>query len=166
MNAQQAIDLLHRIVRFGVVGILNNLGGYLLFLLITALGVDPKLTVAVFYPLALLINYLTHAKYSFRHHNIDVRTGLRFVAVNGVGLLTNILLLYVFVDRLHYRHEIVQLVAIFVVGFELFFLNSLFVFRGQAAEPHESTAPLQDLSSGSAEGPRAADADARGPAAP
>ena len=60
-------DTIRQFIRYGIVGLLSNLLGYMIYLLITWLGVDPKLTVTLFYPLAATIAYSGHAQYSFSY---------------------------------------------------------------------------------------------------
>ncbi|HEY8383534.1 MAG TPA: GtrA family protein [Microvirga sp.] len=120
-------------VRFAFVGALNNLGGYLLYLAVTTLGADPKLTVSILYPVGVLINYLTHARVSFRARGLGTGTAARFVCAHTVGLLLNLALLTLFVDQLGLPHQAVQLVAVGVVGVVLYALFKLFVFVEQTA---------------------------------
>lgn len=115
-------------IRFICVGILNNIGGYILYIAVTWAGVDPKVTVAMFYPVAVLINYLTHARYSFGSQGDHGRRLPRYIVVYVLALLINIGMLAVFHDRLGYRHELVQFAAFGVVGTFLFFSMKFFVF--------------------------------------
>lgn len=115
-------------LRFIVVGVLNNLGGYLLYIAVTWAGVDPKLTVAMFYPVAVLINYLTHARYSFDSRGDHGRRLPRYIVVYMLALLVNLGMLALFHDRMGFRHEFVQFAAFGVVGTFLFFSMKFFVF--------------------------------------
>lgn len=125
--------MLIQIIRYGVVGIANNLLGYLLYLLVTWLWLDPKVVVTLLYPIGAAIAYFGHAKYAFLHKGRHQKPILRYVVAHVIGYLTNILLLHFFVDILALPHQFVQLAAIVIVAAQLFFLLKYFVFRKRVA---------------------------------
>ena len=128
---------LRQIIRYGVVGLLSNLLGYLVYLLITWLGVDPKLTVTLFYPLAATIAYSGHAKYSFSYKGGHAGGFSRYVVVHVFGYLLNITTLYFFVDVLFYPHQLVQLCNIFLVAGFLFVAFKYFAFQSDQEEARQ-----------------------------
>jgi len=117
-----------QIIRYGAVGSLNNLLGYLIYLAVTWLGIDPKLAVTILYPVGVLTAYFGHARYSFSFKGSRAYGLLRYLIAQLVGYGANILMLYTFSDRLGFPHQAVQAVAIFVVGGILFLLLKYFVF--------------------------------------
>lgn len=121
-------DTLFQLVRYGIVGVANNFLGYLIYLGITWLGVDPKLAVTIMYPIGALIAYFSHAKYSFSYEGDNGSGLIRYVLAHFIGYGANISLLYIFSDRMGYAHQLVQAVAIFVVAGLLFVLFRHFVF--------------------------------------
>lgn len=123
--------MIMQIIRYGVVGVITNLLGYLVYLFVTWLGVDPKVTVGVLYPIAATIGYFGHSKYSFSHDERHRDAMPRYVVAHVVGYLSNILLLYVFVDKLHYPHQLVQLMAIFILVFYFFIVLRVYVFKSE-----------------------------------
>ena len=120
-----------QVVRYGVVGILNNSLGYLIYLLLTWYWLDPKVAVSLLYPIGALTAYFGHSKYSFRYSGKSTRGWLRFAIAQLLGYGLNVLLLYVFSDRLMYPHQLVQAAAIFVVAGFLFLLFKYYVFHNQ-----------------------------------
>lgn len=121
------------LIRYGLVGLVVNMLGYLVYLGVTWLGVSPKITVTLFYPVAVLSGYFLHARYSFGYQG-KTRTGLvRYGLAHVVGYLTNIGLLFLFVDLFGYPHEAVQLVAIFIVAGQLFLIFRFFVFKTRSS---------------------------------
>lgn len=123
-----------QIIRYGVVGVLSNLSGYLVYLGVTWLGLEPKLAVSMLYPVGALIAYFSHARYSFAYQG-KVGHGLaRYVVAHGIGYGTNLLLLYVFHDLMHFPHQLVQAFAIVAVGGILFLLFRYFVFPARPVE--------------------------------
>jgi putative flippase GtrA len=118
-------------IRYGVVGASLNLFGFLIYLGVTWLGMEPKLAVTVFYPLGVLYGYFAHKRVSFRHNGSlrNIWPMVRYVFVYFLGYLFNIGLLQLFHDRIGYPHQWVQMAAIFVVAGFLFIALELFVFR-------------------------------------
>ena len=120
-------DLL-QLIRYGVVGLFSNLAGYLVYLLITWLGVDPKITVTFLYPLGAAIAYYGHARYSFSYRGRHLNGFVRYVITHVFGYLLNVGSLYLFVDILGHPHQLVQLVNIFAVAGFLFLAFKFFAF--------------------------------------
>jgi len=114
--------------KYGVVGIINNLLGYLIYLLLTWFWLDPKLVVTLMYPIGAVTAYFGHAKYSFPYNGSHMRGIARYIIVHLMGYATNVGMLYLFWNRLGYSHQLVQAGAIVVVAFMLFFLFRYFVF--------------------------------------
>jgi len=126
LDKQQSMLL--QVFRYGVVGIMNNLLGYLIYLAITWLGLDPKITVTLLYPVGALTAYFGHARYSFSYRGKNHHGIFRYVIAHALGYGVNILLLYVLHDQMAFPHQLVQALAIFVVAGILFLLFRYFVF--------------------------------------
>jgi len=122
---------LGQIARYGVVGVLNNLLGYLIYLLVTWLWLDPKVAVTLMYPVGATTAYFGHAKYSFAYRGRTLHGIVRYVIAHIIGYGANIGMLYVFSDLLGYPHQLVQAIAIFAVAGILFLLFRYFVFTNQ-----------------------------------
>ena len=120
-----------QIVRYGVVGVLNNLLGYLIYLFLTWLWLDPKIAVTLLYPIGATTAYFGHARYAFSYQGHITHGFARYAAAHVIGYGANIFLLYLFVDILQYPHQLVQAAAIFVVAGILFLLFRYFVFPNQ-----------------------------------
>lgn len=116
------------IVRYGIVGVLNNLRGYLIYLLLTWLWFDPKAVVAIMYPVAAAMAYFGHARYSFSYEGSAPHGLFRYCIAHAIGYTTQIGILYVFHDVLGYPHQLVQIFAIFAVAGILYLLLRYFVF--------------------------------------
>jgi putative flippase GtrA len=114
--------------RYGVVGFANNAGGYLIYLLVTWFGVDPKLMVTIGYPIGALVGYFGNKQWSFSYKGRITPSLARYIMAHVGGYLINISMLYILVDRLGLTHQWVQMVAIFVVAGFLFLAMRFFVF--------------------------------------
>jgi len=119
---------LRQVIRYGLVGVLNNLLGYLIYLLITWFGVDPKIAITILYPAAAATAYFGHSKYSFSYQGRHTNTLLRYALAHFVGYGVNFVMLFVLSDRLKFPHQAVQASAIFVVAAILFLMFKYFVF--------------------------------------
>lgn len=120
--------LLHKIIRYSIVGVLSNLLGYLVYLLITFFWLEPKVAISFFYPIGATIAYFNHSKYSFSYrgkHSISI---LKYALVYFMGYVVNFMMLYFFSDYLKFPHQAVQMLAIFVVGGLLFVVLNYAVF--------------------------------------
>lgn len=117
-----------QVVRYGVVGVLNNLLGYLIYLLMTYFGLDPKIAVTILYPVSVATGYFGHFKYSFSYRKGHANTLLRYVLAHCVGYGVNVAMHLVFTDKLGFPHQAVQAAAILVVAGLLFLIFRYFVF--------------------------------------
>lgn len=130
---KELYPLFIHIVRYGVVGVLNNSLGYLIYLALTWRWLEPKVAVTLLYPIGALIGYFSHARYSFNYGGAPSRGLLRYGLAQVVGYLANISMIYVFADLLGLPHQAVQAAAIFVVAGLLFVLFRYFVFTNRHA---------------------------------
>jgi putative flippase GtrA len=127
INSQFIIE----IIRYGIVGLIINIFGYMLYLMVTWLGIDPKMSITILYPLAILYGYFAHKRVSFsRVQGIQkISRLIRYIIVYCCGYTVNLGLLYVLHDLLGYPHQWIQIISIFVVAVFLFFALKLFVFK-------------------------------------
>ena len=117
---------------YGVIGVINNLAWFSVYLLVTYLGVDPKLAMAVLYFLGATMSYVGNRRWSFRHEGQVSTSFAKYVVAHIGGIAINYAMLVVFVDRMGYPHQLVQGLAIFVVAAYLFVAMKLLVFKPQA----------------------------------
>lgn len=120
--------LLGQMIRYGVVGVTNNYSGYLIYLLVTWLWLDPKVAVTLMYPIGAATAYFGHARYSFAYSGRTSHSIVRYSIAHLIGYGANIGILYLFSDWLGYPHQLVQAVAIVAVASILYLLFRYFVF--------------------------------------
>ncbi|WP_076998634.1 GtrA family protein [Variovorax sp. KK3] len=133
MTKSDLIATVRQVVRYGVVGVLNNLLGYLIYLLVTWLWLDPKVAVTLMYPIGAVTAYFGHARYSFAYSGRTSHGLLRYAIAHVIGYGVNVGMLYVLSDRLGYPHQAVQAAAIVVVAGILYLLFRYFVFPNRPA---------------------------------
>lgn len=115
-------------LRFALVGVASNLGGYAAYLLVTWLGVAPKLAMSILYGIGAAIGYLGNRRWSFRHRGSIAASLPRYGLAHLLGYGINYLMLAWFADRLGHPHQLVQAAAIIVVAVFLFLAFRFFVF--------------------------------------
>jgi putative flippase GtrA len=117
-----------QLTRYAFVGIVNNLAGYLVYLLVTYLGVKPKLTMTLLYGIGAAIGYIGNRNLTFAHKGSLLGSGIRYFITHCVGYFINLAILIIFVDKIGYPHQWIQGIAIFVVASFLFIALKFFVF--------------------------------------
>jgi putative flippase GtrA len=118
-----------QLFRYGLVGIVSNLAGYMAYLLVTYLGVTPKITMSFLYGIAATVGFLGNQKLTFAYKGSSLGAGIRYAIAHFFGYLLNLTILIVMVDKFNYPHQWVQAIAIFVVAAFLFVTFKLFVFK-------------------------------------
>lgn len=119
---------IRQLVRYAAIGIASNLAGYLVYLLITWLGGEPKLTMTLLYGVGATVSYFANRKLTFAHQGSMLGSGARYVVAHLGGYLINLAMLYALADRMGHPHQLVQAAAIFVVAAYLFVALKFFVF--------------------------------------
>jgi putative flippase GtrA len=117
-----------QLFRYGLIGIATNLSLYLFYLLITYLGIEPKLSMTLAYIVGVLLGYIGHRNWTFEHKGALLGSGARYFIAHLFGYLINFLILLTFVDKLGYPHQWVQAAAIIIVACFLFVTFRFFVF--------------------------------------
>lgn len=133
MNAKEKQSLskkrtLRQLLSYALIGALTNLSGYAVYLYITYIGGDPKLTMTILYSFGALIGFFANRRFTFHHSGNIASAGIRYLTAQLLGYLLNLFLLVVFVDIFGFAHQIVQATAVVVVAIFLFVLSRIFVF--------------------------------------
>ena len=117
-----------QLLRYGLIGVATNLIGYLIYLAITYAGMEPKLAMSLLYLVGTSIGFYLNRSWTFAHEGSSLAGAYRFACVYFAGYLLNLLVLYVFVDRIGYPHQWVQAGAILLVAVFLFTCLKWWVF--------------------------------------
>lgn len=117
-----------QLIRYGMVGLVSNLAIYLLYLLGTFLGAEPKKAMTLLYIVGASVGFIGNRKWTFTHYGAFTKTALRYVVSHILGYLLNYVILFTFIDILEYTHQGVQAVAIVAVAGFLFILFKYYVF--------------------------------------
>lgn len=117
-----------QLIRYGLIGIGSNLAVYLLYLLVTHLGLEPKKAMTVLYISGAAIGFVGNRTWTFAHTGSLVEAGTKYALMHLFGYLLNLTILFTFVDRLGFPHQAVQAAAIILVAGFLFVAFKYFVF--------------------------------------
>lgn len=123
-----APEVLLQLARYGVAGVGTNLVAYILFLLLSASGIDHKLAMSMVYVAAASAGFFANRKWVFSSGSGLLGTGIRYSIAHVSGYLLNLSILWLFVDQLKYPYQYIQAAAIFVVAGFLFCVFRIFVF--------------------------------------
>lgn len=119
-------------LRFIIVGLASNLILYLLYLVLTAVGLGHKTAMTMLYLTGTLQTFIFNKRWTFSHHGNIQKSLLRYLIAYGVCYIFNFALLYILVDGLGWSHALVQGLAIVIVAALLFLIQKYWVFSGNS----------------------------------
>lgn len=131
--ASRAMSLHIQFRRYAIVGIVSNVAGYVLYLLITWLGVGPKMAMTSIYLVGVLQTFVFNRRWSFEFAGATTPALVRYATAYASGYVINFLALMLFVDKGGLPHRWVQGAMILVVAVMLFMAQRYWVFPGAAA---------------------------------
>ena len=117
-----------QLARYAIVGLFSNALVYLLYLAITALGMEHKLAMTLLYIIGTLQTFFFNKKWSFSHDGAAMPTLIRYLLAYASGYVINWFALYGLVDTLGYPHQIIQGLMVFAIAAYLFLLQKFWVF--------------------------------------
>jgi len=123
-----------QLTRYAVVGLASNAAGYLLYLLITSLGMGHKTAMTLLYVSGVLLTFIFNKSWSFNHDGAMHGALVRYIAAYAFGYVLNLAGLMLMADHWGLPHQWVQGGMIFVVAGTLFLLHRYWVFAGGGIE--------------------------------
>ena len=114
--------------RYAIVGFASNLIGYLLYIVLTSVGLGPKLAMSVLYAVGVLQTFVFNKNWSFGFNGAATPALVRYATIYALGYVINLLALMLLVDQAGLRHQLVQGVMILVVAVMLFIAQRYWVF--------------------------------------
>lgn len=130
---------LSQLVRYGVIGLASNAIGYVLYLLLTSLGMEPKMAMSLLYGIGVLQTFLFNKRWTFGHQGAHRLVFFRYCIAYGLGYLINLVVLLILVDQHGYQHELVQGVMILLLSLMLFLLQKFWVFQSIELQTIQTT---------------------------
>lgn len=117
-----------QLVRFGVVGIASNAVLYGAYLLLTAVGIPPKVAMTLLYAIGVAQTFFANRAWTFAASR-DRGQFARYCTAYAMGYLFQFAGLSLLVDGIGLPHQPVQGVLILCTAALLFALQKLWVFR-------------------------------------
>ncbi len=120
-------------LRYATVGIISNITGYLIYLVLNHAGCGPKLAMTLTYGLGVPQTFLFNRRWSFRFNGTVAPALVRYIIAYGLGYLINFLSLMLLVDKLGFSHVVVQGLIILIIAIFLFLAQKYWVFPSAPA---------------------------------
>ncbi|MDD5029646.1 MAG: GtrA family protein [Rhodoferax sp.] len=115
-------------LRYVLVGLGSNAVVYLVYLLLTRWGWNPKVAMSLLYLVGVLQTFVFNKRWSFRFNGAATPALLRYVTAYAVGYLIQLFALLLLVDQMRLPHQWVMGVMIVIVAAMLFFAQRYWVF--------------------------------------
>ena len=116
-------------LRFIAIGFTSNLVLYLIYVLLTGLGLGYKTAMTLLYCIGIAQTFLLQKRLTFNHQGFFRSSFFKYLTAYGLGYLVNFSALLFFVDYLAFPHELVQGLMILIIAVLMFLLLKLWVFR-------------------------------------
>ena len=80
MNNGRAFN---QLIRYSIVGITANIFGYAVYILLTVLGISPKISISVLYSALVIIGFFANRRFTFGHNG---HIGMKNLSINRIFL--------------------------------------------------------------------------------
>jgi putative flippase GtrA len=128
------MPLIVQFVKFGIVGVSNTLLFFAIYTLLLKLGVWYLAASGIGFSVGAVNGFLLNRRWTFADHKGDALTPVRWVVVQGCGLLLNLGLVATCVEVVGLNKLVGQAIAIIVVVVVTFAANRAWTFRAHPAE--------------------------------
>jgi len=115
-------------IRYVVVGLASNAIIYVIYLVLTRIGMGHKLAMSLLYAVGVLQTFFFNKKWSFRFDGAATPALVRYATAYALGYVVNLSALMLLVDQMGLPHQWVQGVMIVVVAVMLFLAQRYWVF--------------------------------------
>ena len=123
-------DDLTRFIKFGLVGVLNTIINWVLFILLNSIGLYYIISNIIAYSISTLNSYLWNSKWVFKYNGDNVnQTTFKFITLNIIGLVLNTIILFLLVDIIKLPKIISLIITTGIVMILNYFINKLWVFK-------------------------------------
>jgi putative flippase GtrA len=115
--------------RYLVVGAAANGAGYLVFFVLTAVGLDSVAAISILYPTQIALAFVLNRRWAFGHEGKVPVAMIKYVVAYAACYLLNVAALKLFADHMGLSHLAVQACAVVVLACLLFLVQRYWVFR-------------------------------------
>ncbi|PIQ52191.1 MAG: polysaccharide synthesis protein GtrA [Comamonadaceae bacterium CG12_big_fil_rev_8_21_14_0_65_59_15] len=124
----KAVPARQQFLRYVLVGLGSNAAVYVIYLLLTGWGWNPKVAMSLLYLVGVLQTFVFNKQWSFRFNGAATPAFVRYATVYAVGYVVNLSALLLLVDQMGWPHQWVQGAMIVVVAVMLFVAQRYWVF--------------------------------------
>ena len=121
-------------IRYVIVGLASNAVMYIAYIVLTLVGMGPKLAMSLLYGIGVLQTFVFNKNWSFRFEGAATPALVRYATVYAVGYVIQFLALMLLVDQIGLPHQWVMGALILFIALLLFLAQKFWVFR-QASAP-------------------------------
>lgn len=121
-------------IRYVIVGLASNAVIYIAYIVLTLVGMGPKLAMSLLYGVGVLQTFVFNKNWSFRFDGAATPALVRYATVYAVGYVIQFLALMLLVDQIGLPHQWVMGALILFIALLLFLAQKFWVFR-QASAP-------------------------------
>tara|TARA_B100001939_G_scaffold727_1_gene684 strand:- start:1350 stop:1724 length:375 start_codon:yes stop_codon:yes gene_type:complete len=115
-----------KFISFGFVGVIQNLLGFVAYLILVSLSISPQVAVLILYPLGALISLYGNRRFTFRN-SADKNFIIKFSSIYFLGLLINLSIIQIFVSYYGYDYRLIQLIAMLLIAAGIYFSLNKFI---------------------------------------
>ncbi|WP_194192042.1 GtrA family protein [Clostridium chrysemydis] len=129
-----------KVAKFAIVGVLNTLISWVLFIVLNWLGVYYLAANIIANSIAVVHSYLWNSIWVFKYKGsakAKLKASIKFILLNVVGIGINALIMYVAVDFFNLNKLIAMVVATGFVMVLNYVVNRLWVFKEEVEEVKE-----------------------------
>lgn len=120
---------LGQIIRYGIVGLVSNAIGYLLYIIFTWIGFGPKLAMTLLYCIGVIQTFVFNKRWSFRFLGAATPALVRYASMYAIGYGVNFLTMLLLVDQVGFPHQLVMAGLVFFMAIFFFVGQKYWVFR-------------------------------------
>jgi putative flippase GtrA len=121
------------LLRYAIVGVTSNAILYVLYLLLTVLGVTPEIAMSLLFTLGIAQTFAFNRNWSFAYQGSPSRSFFRYAIVYLLAYVVNLSALEALVIRYGYPHQAVQAIMIILLAVSIFVAQRYWVFRNPRA---------------------------------
>jgi putative flippase GtrA len=124
-----------QLVRYGITGVASNAVLYILYLMLSSVGLEHKVSMTVVYCVGVLGTFMFNRRWTFQHTGAASRTFWRYVMIYFAGYCFNLASLWLLVDFIGINHQLIMAALILATAALLFVAQKHWVF----AKPNSSS---------------------------
>ncbi len=123
------MSIRNQLIRYGIVGVASNASIYVLYLVLTGIGMGPKLAMSLLYMVGVLQTFVFNKAWTFRYVGQGRAAFWRHVILYAAGYGLNFVLLTMLVDTLNWPHQWVMAGLVVLMAVFFFVGQKFWVFR-------------------------------------